>query len=412
MSKHEDPNATGWLNLQKARAFVKKEYPYFYRTLLGMIPRHTPDVETMFVSESMVLGINMAWFATLPVDEAGGCLIHEVSHVLRDLTRIWALEDQELAGIASDMPLNDDLKKFGVKLPKLAIYSSTYGLPPGLSMEGYYNLLKNLPRRPSSGVCAGKCGSCNSGKDPVTFKDEPGRSAKEVQYFKKIGAQDLRDYIKAKGMAAGDIPGSWKEFLEFDKETPIVPWQSILGYKMSRAVGRIRNGHADFSMRRPARRSYFTGILRPGLIDYTPPVVVIEDTSISMGHDQLKPNRVELMNALRTLGIEDIWFISADVGANKPIRIRAQDLLTLPVVGRGGTNFCPAIAAAMRIHPRPELIFYSTDGGGRAPDTKPRNTEFVWLLAPGAWTVSPCNWGIQVLTTNDPDERKRYKLLT
>lgn len=408
----EQAAAEGWGNAQRARAFIKQKYSHFYRILLGLIPKDVPDIGTLFVTDKMMLGIDMAWFSTLPVDVAAGCLIHEVSHILRDRSRMRVLENQDRANIAFDIPINDDLKKFEIKLPDWALYSSTYGFKPGLTGEAYYELLTNLPPPPNGGgVCAGKCGSCaDHGKDPVPATD--GRTEKEVQYYKKIGAQDIRDFVKAKGMKAGDIPGSWKEFLTFDDEVPVVPWQHITRSAIGKAFGSIKHGHSDFSMRRPAKRSYTAGIIRPGLIDYMPTVFFIEDSSLSMGSKQLKENRVEAVSAMMQLGLEEIWFLNADTKVQTtPRKIRAKELLTLPVVGRGGTTFIPAIEAALTVRPRPDFIFYSTDGEGRAPEHKPRGVEFVWLLAPGPHTRSPCNWGIQILTTNDPGERKKFQIL-
>lgn len=410
MSKHDADLAKGWVDLQRARVFVKQKYPYFYSTLLGLIPKHVEGLGTMGVSNRMVLAVDLRWLKTLDTEVAAGCLIHEVMHVLRDLSRIEALPDKDRAGVAFDLPINDDLKKFGIKLPPWVLYSSTFNLPPGLSGEGYYELLKDV-ELPAGQLGAGKCGSCDGHSDDPP-SDDPGRSVAEVAYFKRAGVQALRDYVKSKGMKAGDIPGSWKDLLDFDGEESVIPWQSIVPGSIGRAFGRITQGHADYSLRRPSKRSYGIGIIRPGLIAYEPVVAFIEDSSASMGHVQLKENRVEAAGAMLQLGLTDVWFLNADTKVQtKPRKITVQDLFKLPVTGRGGTDFCEPIEVTMRLMPRPDLVIYSTDGEGRAPEHKPRNTEFIWLLAPGQWTRSPCDWGIQILTTNDPHERKKYQLL-
>jgi predicted metal-dependent peptidase len=409
--------------LQKGRAFIKKEFPYFYRVVLGLIPKHVDGIGTMYVSSRMVLGIDMVWYQTLDVEVAAGCLLHEVMHVMRDLTRIAAMNDPELAPYAFDIPINDDLRKCGVKLPPWVVYSDKHKLPPGLTGEGYYHLLKKqqiqIPAVLALG--SGKCGSCDGGsEDPAKNPNEPdelsdeklGRSQQEVFYFKKLGSADVQDYVKRKGMQAGDIPGTWEEFLKFEDEEAIIPWQSIVPARLGESFGRISQGHSDYSLQRPSRRSFAYGWPRPGLISYSPNVWFIEDSSASMGHPMIKENRVETARAMQTLGLQDVWFIDADTNVStKPRKISINELFTLPVTGRGGTDFRPAIELAMSYRPRPDLIIYSTDGCGEAPEFKPRNTEFVWLLAPGAWTQSPCDWGIQILTSNDPDERKQYTLL-
>lgn len=429
MSKQLAEEAAGWVTLQQARGFIKQKYPYFYITLLGLIPKAVGRIGTMFVTDRMVLGIDFVWFAKLEVDVAAGCLIHEIMHVLRDLSRIKVFEEQDRAGYAFDIPINDDLRRFGIKLPDWVVYSSTYKFPEGLTGEGYYDLLKNVRLPECTLVGAGKCGSCSGyGDEPddepssgkkqkVKFdtlvSDEPGRTDTELQYFKKAGIQAIRDHVKNSRMPPGSIPGTWQELLNYDgTEQAVVPWQSVMPNSVGRAFGRIMQGHTDYSLRRPSKRSYAIGLIRPGLITYEPTVAFIEDSSGSMGDTQLRENRTEAGNAMTQLGLTEVWFLNADVHVQtSPKKIRVQELKTLPVVGRGGTNFCDAIHVVMKLVPKPDLILYSTDGDGEAPPRQPKGVEFIWLLAPGPWTRSPCSWGIQILTTNDKDERKKYKIL-
>lgn len=403
----------GWIALQQARGYVKTKFPYFYVTLLGLIPRHVKGIHTMFVTQSMVLGIDMDWFATLTTEIAGGCLIHEVHHILRDLSRLLPFPDQALAGRAFDIPINDDLKAAGIELPDWVIYSDTYKLPKGLTGEKYYELLGGVqfPDEPSLGN--GKCGSCDGYTQDITTPDDPGRIPAEVLHFRKMGIQAIKEHFTKGGFGRGHIPNSLKELLEFDgTEEAVVPWSQVMGHTMGRVLGKVTYGHSDYSLRRPSKRSYAIGLLRPGLVAYEPTVCFIEDSSSSMGKEQLKPNRVEVANAMKVLGITQVWFINADVIVHeKPKLISVQELMTLSVTGRGGTDFRPAIETAMLLKPPPDIIIYSTDGDGEAPDYQPHNTEFIWLLAPGPWTRSPCNWGIQILTTDDPDERKEYEIL-
>jgi predicted metal-dependent peptidase len=410
--------AAGWVAMQQGRQFVKAKFPYFYNTLLGLIPHHVRGIKTMFVNRAMVLGCDFEWLPTLPSEHVGGILIHEVMHILRDLRRIEALPNPQVAAYAFDMPINDDLKAFGVALPAWAVYSSTHGFPPGLPGERYYELcIQKGIFPPDPQIGAGKCGTCSGMEfeDVAPLDDvEPGRIPAEVMHFRRQGLHDIKSHIDGRGYGRGQVPGSLRELLEFKgNEEAVVPWSQVLNSIMGRTFGRIVQGHADYSLRRPAKRSYSVGLLRPGLIGYEPNVVVIEDTSGSMGPKQLKESRVEIANAMKKLGLQDVWWISADTHVRaEPKRITVAELSTLPVLGRGGTDFCEPIEAAMRLKPQPDIIIYSTDGDGFAPDYQPRNTEFVWLLAPGPWTRSPCNWGIQILTTDNPKERKKYTLLS
>ena len=409
----------GWLALQQARNYIKQKHPYFFATTLGLIPVHVPHIQTMFVTNKMVLGIDMEWFGTEETDVGAGCLLHENMHVLRDMSRMDAFEDKEVAGYAFDAPINDDLKNFDIKLPPWVVYTDTLGLPKGLTGEKYYEILMERKRKNKQlfppgtilRIGAGKCGSCDGlTMDTNVPSDEPGRSSADVRYFRNSGINEIREYCKGK---PGRTPGTLKELLEqTGREEPVVPWQQVTQSSLGRAIGRIKYGHADYSIRRPAKRSYALGYPRPGLIANEPSVCFIEDTSGSMDHKQLFGNRVEMANLLRQKGLTQAWFFAADHAVQtEPRLVSIQELMTFPVVGRGGTDFRPAIAKAMKIRPAPNLIIYSTDGAGAAPERKPPGVEFIWLLCPGRWTMRPCNWGMQILTSNDPEVRQKYQVL-
>lgn len=421
MLRTTDTEKAGWAALQKARAYVKKELPYFYKTLIGLIPQSVPGIGTLFVTERWVMGVDLEWFATLDTDVAGGCLIHECMHVLRDIGRIKALPDQKLAPYAFDIPINDDLKKFGIKLPKWVVYSTSHDLPPGLTGEMYYELLSKQKVKLPSKLGAGSCGSCAGKPHELEEKIKEidtkfGRDQKDIKYLKTQGVSDIRQFLKGKGVSAGTASGTWREFLEFDNEKPIIPWQRMVKTKALNAIGRVVKGQSDYSLRHPAKRSYTLKFLRPGLVNMLceAPSLIIEDASASMQAGMVKTGRIELLSAMEQLGITHTWFMNADTQVTvAPKLISIKDLKTLPVVGRGGTAFGPAIEAAMKMKPRPKIIFYSTDGGANDRDKiqQPRGVEFIWLLVPSSYTCKPCSWGTQILMSNDRDERKKFEML-
>jgi predicted metal-dependent peptidase len=422
MSKTELQSiGAGIIRLQQARLHIKSKFPYFYVTVLGLVPENVQAIQTLFVTDKMLLGIDYHWYSQWDVEVASGLLIHEALHILNDhLPRIVSFpqSEWELLACAFDFPINDMLDSLGVKLPPEGLFSKNYGFPKGLTGEKYYELLKNLPpdKRPKAlSVGSGRCGTCSGGKpSPSEQKTkEQGRSESEVQYFKQAGKQALREAAKSGAFGRGNMPAFMEELLRFDgTEEAVVPWQQVVPMVLGDACGRVRSGQSDYSLRRPSRRSYAIGLLRPGLITYEPVVYFIEDSSGSMGSPQLRENRYEFAHAMMQLGFSEVWYLACDASVKRePIRIGVRELFTLPVVGRSGTNFIPAIERVMSSRPKPDIIFYSTDGDGVAPTHKPRGTEFVWLLAPGPWTRRPCDWGIQILTSNDRNVQKRYEVL-
>lgn len=400
----------GWLALQQGRGYVKQKFPFFYSGMISLVPRHVPNIQTMLVTENLILAVDMEWLPSLPPDQVGGMLCNCTMRVLRDIKRLQAMPDQRLAEYAFDMPINDDLKAFNVPLPEWAVYSSTHKFPPGLSGEKYYQLCEEKGIFPPPEKITAH--DLKELLDADSIKRD-GRSPTEVLHIRRQALQELKKHIDSKSYGRGYMPGSLQELLEFDgTEEAVIPWESVMQSNMDKSFGRVTHGQSDYSYARPSKRSYSLGLLRPGLVGYEPVVCYIEDSSGSMGPEQLKANRTEVGKCMRQLGLTSVWFLQADVHVrNTPRFITINELMTLPVIGRGGTNFIQPIEAAMRLRPKPDVIIYSTDGEGLAPDYQPRNTEFIWLLAPGPWTRSPCNWGKQILTTNDPHEKKKYELL-
>ena len=78
-----------------------------------------------------------------------------------------------------------------------------------------------------------------------------------------------------------------------------------------------------------------------------------------------------------------------------------RDIRDLPVVGRGGTDFRPAIELAQTLRPRPDLLVYSTDGDGTAPNEPPPNMEVVFLIVPSHYNKTPATWGHTVIMADE-----------
>ena len=67
------------------------------------------------------------------------------------------------------------------------------------------------------------------------------------------------------------------------------------------------------------------------------------------------------------------------------------------VRGRGGTSFDPALKFAQELLPRPDAVFYFTDGGAPAPQKENRvPCLFAWIITPTGH--APDQWGIAIHT--------------
>jgi predicted metal-dependent peptidase len=459
--------------LAVARAYLCKKSPYFSSALYGLVPKILPGLLSSAgggfgVTKGMVLYIDPEWFlgleATLDpkldVMEKrralaalhGGLLAHEIMHVLRDIERLESMPDKELANIAFDLPINDDLEKAGYSLPAGGCYPRTFELPEGLTGEQYYDLLsqkqkqkkvqeycggkygkgtgqghssqkndngdksdtkgegKGGQKQDKRGPAAGQCGSCGGHSISPELEQqldaEVGRGTTDV---KRLRTDTLRE-IKNAAMGRGTVPGSLKELLTEKPGRSVVPWRLKLARVVRKATGRIICGQADYSMRRPSKKSYTRGIIRPGMVDRRVEIGFVRDSSGSMGQAQFKAVSTEVEGVFRQLGITDAWFLDADTRvASVPKRIRIRDLATLPVHGRGGTDFRPAIKRMRELRPKPDLCIYLTDGDGVAPEFPPQDMEVVWCIVPTSNGRKPARWGHLVIISDDQKLREPYE---
>lgn len=437
--------------LAVARAYIKKEAPYYSTIIYGFIPHFVEGLGTLGVTKGMVLLLDPKWYVNMekevghitgvPKDVAtykmqAGVLVHEANHILRGMDRIQAVISQgidpSIVNRGFDIAINDDLKNGGWFLPAWASYSSTYGFPPGLTGEHYVDLLLKMGQQKKqklekileglgkSGVANGQCGGCagNPVGDEGKSSQEPGQGLEDkidVEIGRPKGDQhrirkEALGQIREAAAGRGNIPNSFKELLEQNDRRPVVPWRTRLRRSLRRASGRIQAGRADFSLRRPSKRSYSRGLLRPGMIDKKPEILCIEDSSGSMGTEQLKAVRAEILGIFNQLGLSDMWFCDIDAAvAVKPKRIRLNDLKTLPVHGRGGTDFRPGIELAKTLVPKPDLLIYLTDGDGIAPKHAPKDLTVVWCIVPTPHGRRPALWGDLVLVTDDQELMEPYE---
>ena len=436
--------------LAETRASVRRHPPYISKILSGLVPCLTPAFGTLAVPARMFLIIAPSVFNPWPINIRGGAVFHECMHVahghIARSARVKKIKELmtniDAASIAIELPINSEIRKVeheqlfnGTRqkirtwdLPDWACYPEKFGLPEGLTAEQYYNLLqkpenkKKVKKHKSSskgsgkskpGVGGGGCGGCIGNPiDPAieaAANEAVGRTKADCERIRRGAVEDIKEAKRKGGAGCGNMPASLSNLLVFDgEERSVVPWRQKLGRITRRATGRIQAGRSDYSLSRPSKRSMVRSILRPGLIDRKLVILFIEDSSGSMGSEQLKTVRVEAGSVMGALGIEEALFINADASvASEPKRIRMRDLKTLPVKGGGGTNFIPGIELAQRLRPRPDIVMYLTDGDGPAPLHAPKGIEVVWCIVPSPWcNRRPANWGHLVICSDDPDEQK------
>lgn len=417
------------LKLAKGRALAKRKAPYFATGFLSLVPYETSEIDTALITDTLILAYNPAFVDKLPDAQVAGLYYHELSHVLRGHKDRLVGADPYLRNLAADITINDDGKRAGFELPDGAVYSTTFGFPPGLSMEQYYELLlkkaqeqeeeeereggdgevgPNIPGKPKKnsikhvkkGPCAGECGSAAGNspnqelEDRLNQEQGLGRSELDSKRIQKQVAHELKNHIESQGR--GDLPGELIEDILASLGPSKVPWTRVLSSILTGAFERITHGQEECSYRRICSRTYTRddGVIRPGLISYEPEILFCLDTSASMGAKQLECALREIIGVMQALGINDVTLLEADTElATQPRRVHTRDLAHLQIHGRGGTDFRPAITHAQKMKPRADALIYFTDGDGFAPAGPPKGLEVIWCVVPSYFQKAPAPWG-------------------
>jgi predicted metal-dependent peptidase len=422
-----------------ARLEVLKRAPYYSSLLYSLVPVMAPGFGTIGITDNLLLIIDPVRVVKDPelgaLDSRGvpqklsGVLVHECQHILRGLERIRSLAevDGELANIAADLPINDELISSGWELPSWGVFPSKYNFPAGETMEQYFERLMQDPegskqatrgliseaKGPGSGgepdVCAGGCGSAAGNPAPGEqgIKDQNSSIARhsgEVDAAQKNTLEAAKQHFEsAKGR--GSTPGWIEEQIgKLENRRRDRDWVRETSTLVRRRSGIIMSGGADFSIARPSRRSLLReGLLRPGMIEQQLEAAIYIDTSLSMANAALQYAKNTICNIMGQLGISTVWLGQCDAKVQEVRRVRLRDVPTIPIKGRGGTNFNPIFEgekSVKTLRPRPDMVVIITDGDGPAPDKPPPGICVIWLIVPTGYH-RPATWGHLIVASND-----------
>lgn len=444
--------------LALGRSYVCSRADYYASILYEMVIEivDAPNI-TMGITRGLVLYVNGDWLLNDPemsTDEVvGACLVHECEHPLRDMSRLEVLPNKELANIAGDEAINCNLREEGWTLPEWVVYPEKFGHPSGLTLEQYYELLSQQLQNEQKSVAqlmtqtkagnesgAGGSSGKSSKSDDGDDGDGGGNADKGSGWQPKIGAggcggaagnavdsnleealdaaygkseveievarQAVIDALEA-AQGRGDLPGRFKELIKRRKQKPEVNWRSILKHVLQRSMQKV-SGSSDYSMMRPSISSQLAGYIGPGLVDNQLNVIIVEDTSGSMGAPQLLQARNEAYNLMRKAGIEEAVHLQVDTKVQADRRVRLKKLPQLDYQGRGGTDFVSVFDYVKRKHPRVNLLVYFTDGDGQAPSKAPKGFEVVWCIVRTPYARRPAWWGTVVVCDKSQKLRDPY----
>jgi predicted metal-dependent peptidase len=256
----------------------------------------------------------------------------------------------------------------------------------------------NPGEKPDQGERDGD-GDPEEGDDANETEEEPSpleARARELQWKMRLGAA-LEEEAASGGKTFGEIP-AWIEELVSATIEPPPDWTAALQRSISTLT------RSDRSYLRPSRRmsalagedgSWPDVVSMPGRrIVPAGKLVSVIDTSSSIDAATLARFLGSLSSVATSEGFDEIRLVQADAEVTRDETVFAAELLFHPVaiVGRGGTDFGPALralAAESRRWAERYTVVYLTDLDGRFPapdEVKP--LDVLWVV-PGKAPRTP-----------------------
>lgn len=416
--------------LAKARLGACRRWPAATAAILSLVPVERRRLGSMAVDKHWRLYFDPEYLAGASADEAELVILHEVSHLLlRHHERGGAATDWELWNWSTDCSINFRLQAEGHTVPPEWLLPARLQLSDNQTAEQYYRQLedrKNGQRKnrgsapgdetsqqpadaaadpgandqpeaaaPDQAAHApvaagagdppdnetadspefdpvkpGTSGSCADGQQRPWEESPPADEhdeSKPPALPKHEQEQVLRDVAERIAKQAGTGAGSWSRWAQ-EIIAPRVGPKAMLVAAVRQAVEQTTGGQDDVSYRRPARRPGFGGVIRPGSVTLVPRVLVIVDSSGSMGQQDLALALGLIGKVLNGFRLRDGVRVMVGDTAVQSVE-KVFDPKKLEIKGGGGTEIDRLIVEAVEIKPRPQLIVIATDGYTSWPST-------------------------------------------
>lgn len=332
-------------------------------------------------TDGVRLGYNPLFISRLSFDEVKGVFCHEImhcvlSHHLREGDRV-----HERWNRACDYVINSTLIESGFVLPLGALLDAKFA---DMSADKVYSLLPeetygngdgNGDDDGNSGNGDGDGNSDSDGNNSNSNSNGNGNNgapcgcgevrAPEKENGKPLSPSETKQMIKEWKVAAhqaiqasklaGNLPKGLERFIR-KSLLPSVNWKQVLHRFVNQSA---RN---DYSWFPPNKRYVYRGFYLPSLkSEELPPVVLVVDTSGSVGQKELDRFASELTSVLmehRT----SCTVIYCDSKIANVEEFSSDDLpLNLHPKGGGGTNFRPAFDWVEEHGDTPSCLIYFTD---------------------------------------------------
>lgn len=346
--------------IDKARAFIVLDHPFFASIMLKRPFTERLDIPTLAVTDSGKIYYNPLFIAEHTTDQIVWAVCHEILHYASGHGVRRGHRDHKKWNIAGDMWINDTLNSSGVGKP----IPGTIDVP-GSGARTVEDIYAAFPPDDDSGSGQGQGqgggqpppGSTGQGNgDPIgndMEDDKLSDSEKaEVDGQRKLDVAEAGQVAKMKGK----LPGALQKFLTDTIESK-VPWFDILERYMTE---RIKN---DYTWARPNRR-YMPEFYLPSMdgVGAMGEIVLQVDISGSVSPKEIKAYNGHMKRIVEQCHPSKVHVIYTDTRVQRHDVYDKPEDVEISFYSGGGTHMPAGFDYIQEQGINPEVVVTLTDG--------------------------------------------------
>lgn len=349
--KHVTPKGDERTRIVRMRMALVMGSPFY--GLLAMRMKLVEDsTQSTAWTDGKRMGYNPAYVAAMSDAELKGLIGHETMHCTNG--HIWrrGTRHHKLWNLACDYAIDPVLERSGFEVPNKLVNPAWQGW----SAEQIYSALMQEMEKQGKSLA-----DLGDGPTKGEIVDAPEETSIQDQAEWKQAISSAAQIAKSQGKLPGDLEELIGELL-----APRVDWKAVLRRFVQQCAA------LDYSWSAPSKRYMSMGAYLPRLrSEQMPPVVIVVDTSGSIGTEELKQFGGELSSIIEEAKPEIAHIVYADARVNGTAEFLPGDLIEYKPVGRGGTDFRPAFKWVEEQGIEPACLIYLTDMYGSFPDEVP-----------------------------------------
>lgn len=357
--------ATQVSKMDKAKAQIVLDHPFFASILLKREIKSRPDVKTLAVDARGNIFYNEKFVESLTVPQLVWGLCHEIGHVIGQHALRRKHRDHHKWNYAGDAWINDMLNdaQVGNSIPH------TVNIPGSRdkTTETIYDELPDAPN--GNGGGSGSGNSSGSGDDwdnglgdDILDENLTESEIKEIEANNKVDIAQAAQAAKARGKLSGKLAEIVSDIIDVK-----TPWYDILERYMADHVKQ------DYTWTKPNRRHIGAGIYLPSMANEPSmgELVVQIDVSGSISKRELDYYNGHLSRIIKQCNPTKVWVLYTDTEVVKFDSFEQGAEVKLEFYSGGGTHMPAGFDWVSEQGITPSVFVCLTDGYtdfGEAPE--------------------------------------------